>query len=52
MVHYKSREQQIDDIKASDFVWGDDAERALKTVRNLLLQLKKIDKEVNTDWLK
>jgi len=52
MVHYKSRKQRIDDIKESDFIWGDDAGRALKTVRNLLLQLKKIDKEVNTDWLK
>jgi len=52
LMHYKSRKMRIDEIKESDFFWEFDAEKAIKTVKNLLLGLKKIDKKVDIDWSK
>ena len=49
-VHYKAR--IIDEVKESDFFWEYDAEKAIKTVENLVLKLKEIDKTVETYWLK
>jgi len=52
LVHYKSRKKAIDEIEASDFYWDYDAEKAMKTVKNLVLRLKEIDKTVDIHWLK
>jgi hypothetical protein len=50
LVHYKSRKIEIDDIKETDFLWGDDAKRAIETVKNLAQELKKIDDDIYIDW--
>lgn len=52
LVHYKSRKIKIREIKKSDFLWEYDAKKAIQTVRNLISELKKIDKKVCIDWLK
>ncbi len=51
LVHYKTRVLTIEQIEPSDFLWEDDAQKALDTVRNLVLALKEIDKDTNIDWL-
>lgn len=51
MVHYKSKQIQIDEVKKSDFLWAEDAEKAIKTVRNLVLSLKRIDEKVDVEWM-
>ena len=51
LVHYKSREIPIDEIKESDFFWEYDAEKAIKTVKGIVSKLKTIDGKVETDWL-
>jgi hypothetical protein len=50
LVHSKSRKIQIDDMKETDFLWGDDAMRAIETVKNLAQELKKIDDAVDIEW--
>ena len=52
LVHYKSRKIGIDKIKESDFLWEYDAEKAIRTVKNIVLKLKKIDKKIDIDWIK
>lgn len=51
LAHYKSRKMGIDEIKESDFFWEYDAEKVIKTVKNLLLKLKEIDKKVDIYWI-
>ena len=51
LVHYKSREIPIDGVKESDFFWEYDAEKAIKTVKKIVLKLNAIDRKVETDWL-
>lgn len=51
-VHYKSRVVKIEDMKETDFLWHSDAERALATVSNVLLELQAIDGEVERGWPK
>jgi hypothetical protein len=50
LVHYKSRKIDIDNIKKTDFLWGDDAKRAIETVKNLAQELKKIEDDIDIDW--
>jgi len=50
LVHYKSRKVSIDEIKSTDFLWADDAKRAIETVKNLAQELKKIDNDIYIDW--
>ncbi len=50
IVHYKSRKIEIKDIKETDFLWGDDAKRAIETVKNLVKELKKVDDDIYIDW--
>jgi len=52
LVHYKTKVKEIEQLQTTDFLWFNDAKRAIDTVRNLVLELKKIDKKVNTAWLK
>lgn len=51
LVHYKPREIPIEEIQESDFLWDYDAEKAMKTVRDVMLGLKKLDNKVDTHWL-
>jgi hypothetical protein len=50
LVHYKSRKVQISDLKETDFLWRDDAKRAIETVKNLARELKKIDNAIDIGW--
>ena len=50
LVHYKSRKIEVNDIKETDFLWGDDAKRAIETVKNLAQELKRIDDDIHIDW--
>lgn len=50
LVHYKSRKVQISDLKETDSLWGDDAKRAIETVKNLARELKKIDNAIDIGW--
>ncbi|TET17780.1 MAG: hypothetical protein E3J75_01500 [Dehalococcoidia bacterium] len=51
LVHFKTKKVKSGQLKASDFLWPVQAEKALDTVRIVVLALKKIDKTVNVDWL-
>jgi hypothetical protein len=51
LVHYKTRVRKIDEIAETDFLWETDAKKALKTFKNCVFALKKIDKRLNTRWL-
>ena len=50
LVHYKSRTVSIEEIKDTDFLWANDAKRAIETAKNLAQELKKIDHDVHIDW--
>lgn len=50
LVHYKSRKIEITDIKETDFLWGNDAKRAIEAVKNLAQELKKIDADIYVEW--
>ena len=50
LVHYKSRKVSIEEIKDTDFLWENDAKRAIETVKNLAQELKKIDNDIYIDW--
>lgn len=50
LVHSKSRRIEVADIKETDFLWGDDAQRAIETVKNLAQELNKIDDLILIDW--
>ena len=51
LVHYKSKEVTIEEIKESDFLWYEDAERAVRAVKGIVSALKGIDRRAQTDWL-
>jgi len=50
LVHYKSRTVSIEEIKDTDFLWENDAKRAIETVKNLAQELKKLDNDIYIDW--
>lgn len=51
LAHSKSRKIPIDKIEKSDFFWIEDAEKSLGTIRNLIAELRKIDKNIHSDWI-
>jgi hypothetical protein len=51
LVHYKSKRVAIDNIQTSDFLWYEDAARALQAVRRITSALKGLDPEAELDWL-
>lgn len=51
LVHYKAREIPIEEIQESDFFWDYDADKAIKTVGDVMLSLKKLDKKADIHWL-
>lgn len=52
LAHYKSKEVAIEQIKASDFLWYEDADRAVRAVRDTVSALQAIDKKARGDWLR
>ncbi len=50
LIHHKSQKIDISLTKKSDFLWGDDARKAIKTVKNIAKELKKIDIDSDIDW--
>lgn len=51
LAHFKSKEVAIADIRASDFLWYEDAERAIRAVKTSTLALREIDGRAETAWL-
>lgn len=51
LVHYKTQLFEFEEMCPADFLWEDDAKRALETAKNSVLALKKVDKELNIGWL-
>ena len=50
LVHYKSRKVNVEDLKTDDFLWSEDAKRAIDTVKNIAKELNKIDENIIIDW--
>ena len=50
LVHYKSRKVNVEELKTTDFLWSEDAKRAIETVKNLAQELNKIDDRILIDW--
>jgi hypothetical protein len=43
LVHYKSKEVVVDNIQTSDFLWYEDAAKAVQAVRRVTTALKRVD---------
>jgi hypothetical protein len=52
LAHFKSKTITVEEIKESDFLWYEDAKRAVRSVKRVVLLLKRIDSKIDTDWLK
>lgn len=50
LVHYKARKVNIEELKDKDFLWSEDAKRAIETVKNVAQELEKIDNNINIEW--
>lgn len=50
LVHYKTRKVNIEELKDTDFLWLEDAKRAIETVKNVAQELEKIDNNINIEW--
>jgi len=46
LVHYKSKKVAIHDIQASDFLWYEDAARAVQAVRRVTVSLNRVTRDV------
>ena len=51
LVHFKTKKVKRGKFTESDFLWPIQAEKALDTVRIVVVALKGIDKTLNVDWL-
>ena len=51
LAHFKSKTITVEQIKESDLLWHEDAERAVRTVKRVVSLLKQIDAKADTDWL-
>ena len=52
LAHFKSKTITVEEMKGSDWLWYEDAKRAVMTVKRVVSLLKRIDSKVDTDWLK
>jgi len=52
LAHFKSKTITVKELEESDWLWYEDAERAIRTVKRVVSLLKRIDSKVDTDWLK
>jgi hypothetical protein len=51
LAHYKSREVTIEQITVSDFLWYEDAQRAIRAVKSAVSALGAVDAKAQADWL-
>jgi hypothetical protein len=51
LAHFKSKTITVEEIKDSDWLWYEDAEKAVRTVKRVVSLLKRIDSKADTDWL-
>jgi hypothetical protein len=51
LVHYKTKVCKVEEIASGDFLFEEDARRALETVKGSVLALKGLDKKIETRWL-
>ena len=51
LAHFKPRTVTVEEIKESDWLWYEDAERAVRTVKRVVSMLKQFDPRVEIDWL-
>ena len=49
--HFKSKTITVEEIKESDWLWHEDAETAVRTVKRVVSLLKRVDPKAETDWL-
>jgi hypothetical protein len=52
LVHYKTREKAIDELKDEDWIREEEAHSAIQAVNKLVEELKCLDPTVDTDWLR
>lgn len=51
LAHFKSKTITVEELKESDWLWNEDAERAVKTVKRVVSLLDRIDSKAETDWI-
>jgi hypothetical protein len=51
LVHYKSKKITVDNLSGNDFLWYEDAERAIRAVIRIVNALREIDPDAEMDWL-
>ena len=51
LAHFKSKKITVGEIKESDWLWYEDVERAIRTVKRVVSLLKRVDPKVEIDWL-
>jgi hypothetical protein len=51
LAHFKSKTVTVEEIKESDWLWFEDAEKAVRTVKRVVSSLKRIDAKADSEWL-
>jgi hypothetical protein len=51
LAHFKSKTISVEDLRESDFLWHEDAERAVSTVKRVVSFLNRIDPKAETEWI-
>lgn len=51
LAHFKSKMVTVEEIDESYFLWHEDAQRAVNTVKGVVSLLKRIDAKVETEWI-
>jgi hypothetical protein len=51
LAHYKSKEVTIEQLTVSDFLWYEDARRAIGAVRSAVSALRAVDRKAEAEWL-
>jgi hypothetical protein len=51
LAHFKSRTISVEDLRESDFLWHEDAERAVGTVKRVVALLNRIDSKADMEWI-
>ncbi len=51
LAHFKSKMITVEEINKSDFLWQEDAQKAVNTVKRVVSLLKRIDAKAETDWI-
>jgi hypothetical protein len=51
LAHFKSKTITVEQIQDSDWLWHEDAARAIRTVKRVVSLLKRIDPRADAEWL-